>query len=250
MRTHAILLDVTPDDLLVWLQDCLDMAQDELALHPLRPRPKAMILYHVPLYQLYRFARELAEWCVGVYESLPETKPPFGVPLLLLGRLRVEVAEPNHVPIGIWRQPRFPLDLVEIAWELEKRFPSVPASGSPLRDFARPADLHTGRPQRPLSAPCPSSIPLPAPPLASIHCPNPEGAWRRFASNGMLPSTQWLADQLASLTDPVDPEPFYQEWAERYRQHTGLIPRDSARSFDKAIDSALKYLGRVRSNRR
>lgn len=66
----------------------------------------------------------------------------------------------------------------------------------------------------------------------------------------MLPSTLWLMEQVTKHPDTFDPEPFYQEWAERYRQHTGLIPRDSSRSFEKAIETAYKQLGRRRPARR
>lgn len=99
MKTYVILLDVSSDDLYAWLHDCIEIAQNELALLPSRPRPAAMLPRQVPLHRLYRFVREVADWCVGVYEAPPETTPPFGVPLLLLGRLRIEAVRPDHVPI-------------------------------------------------------------------------------------------------------------------------------------------------------
>ena len=80
MRTHAILVGVTSDDLFDWLPDCISSAHHELALHPLRSRPDAMIPYRVPMHELFSFARELASWCVGVYQSLPASCPPFGPP--------------------------------------------------------------------------------------------------------------------------------------------------------------------------
>jgi hypothetical protein len=262
MKVHVILLDVTPTALYGWLQECIDLAGQELAIHPLRPRPKAMIPYHVPVHHLYHFARELADWYVGIYESLPDINPPFGNPLLLLARLRTSVAASNQVPIGIWCSQRFPLDKTEIAWQIEKRLPSVPAPDSPLLGFVRPADLLPGQPdgwptnvRNPSSAsPAPAVIPTvptstPILPAQSKYAAFTE-LGRSSAPNNMAPSTLWLANQIAATPDPVDTEMFYQEWVECYRYHTGLIPRDSARSFDKATDSAFKHLQRTRTRRR
>jgi hypothetical protein len=267
MQIHAILLNTTPDDLLACLHSCTHIAHKELALHPLRPRPMAMLPHYVPLHHLFHFVREVADWCVGIYEALPETKPPFGTPLLLLGSLRVEVADASHVPIGIWRHPMFPLDLIEVAWELENSFPSVQAPDSPLNGFLRPCDLPSVRPARPfihrshsmispsaqvsaLSSFVSSSERLPtATPGSWNGAPGASLPPRGLPAN-MLASTQWLVEQIAGQPNPADPEPFYQEWMEMHKFHTGFYPRDSDRSFNKALDSAFRHLGRTRRRQR
>lgn len=239
MLPHVLLTGVSPDALYAWLPECIELARQELALHPLRPQPTAMIPYKAPLHELYLFARHLATAYFGVYEALPQPAPPFGTPLMLLGvGLRGFTAAPGDLSLGIWRRERFPLDLPEIAWLLEQRFPCKPAPGSPLTHYLRPADL---KPESPTHRP--------PPPEETVGHRPPESA-RPPRRGGLLPSTLWLVDRIADLPDPVDPEPFYQEWADIYKANEGLHPRDSARSFDQAVDSAFKQLGRGRRKRR
>lgn len=261
MPPHVTLTGVTPDDLFAWLPECIALVRQELALHPLRPQPSAMLPYRVPIHQLYLFARRLAGWYVGIYEVLPDASPPFGTPLMLLaGELYDTPAQPGELHVGIWRTPRFPLDIPEIAWLLEERFPSKPAPASPLAPFTRPADL--GRPgivtpPSPPAATPPPGYRLPPdapaehgaePPPAGDHgTPTLPGGLRRDST---LPSTFWLTEQIAALPEPVDPEPLYQPWAKRYEACVGLIPRDSARSFNRALDTAFKQAGRTRRRRR
>ena len=59
------------------------------------------------------------------------------------------------------------------------------------------------------------------------------------------PATEWLAEQLAPLPDPLDPEPFYQGWMEQYRAGQGCYPRDSRRIFNRSIDAACQTLNRT-----
>lgn len=256
MAPHVILCGVAADDLLAWLPDCIQRAQQEVTLHPRRPRPAAMIPHLVPLQQLYFFARELGTWFVGIYEVLPDDDPPFGTPLLLIyGGLRDYPLGANEQALRLWRHPHFPLHLAEVAWLLESRFPSRPAPESPLALYGRPADLaplcgapRGDRQPPPAELPAEPAEPPAEPTPGAGHRPLPPPAGQRRDST--LPSTLWLTEQIAALPEPVDPEPLYQGWAKRYEACVGLIPRDSARSFNRALDTAFKHVGRARRRRR
>jgi hypothetical protein len=260
MAPHVILCGTAPDDLLAWLPVCIQRAQQELSLHPGRPQPAAMVPHLVPLQQLYFFARELGTWFLGIYEALPDDDPPFGSPLLLLyGGLRDYAAGTNEVALRIWRHPRFPLELAEVAWLLESRFPSRPAPDSPLALYGRPADLASlcGAPPGNRQPPAPPAAERPAEAAAELRGePSPAAGHRPPLlpagprRDSTLPSTLWLTEQIAALPEPVDPEPLYQDWARRYEACVGLIPRDSARSFNRALDTAFKHLGVARRRRR
>jgi len=255
MLSHVILTGVSPDDLLAWLPECISVAKQELALHPLRPQPSAMIPCRVPLHHLYLFARKLALWYVGIYEVLPDASPPFGMPLLLLGGLCDAPAQPDEVHVGIWRNAHFPLDTPEIAWLLEEQFPSKPVPASPLAPFTRPTGLARQATALSLFPPIaaeptghrlplnlsvePSAEPSAAAPLTTT-----------LRRTGMRPSTEWLIAKVAALPDLADLEPFYQEWMDHYRTTEGLHPRDSARSFSRTLDTVFKHLGRTRRRRR
>jgi len=249
MPPHVIITDVTFDDLFAWLPDLVTHAHHELALHPRRPQPFAMLPYKVPMHELFIFARYLATWYIGIYETLPDTSPPFGTPLMLIaGNLQDAAPVPGELTLGLWRDRRFPLDLAEIAWLLEERFPSRPAPASPLAHFVRPGDLKgAGQLRHRMDADAVAhrspADGVPPPFTADI-----ASAARRPAG-AMIPSTAWLVDQISLQPDAFDAEPLYQEWMERYQVHAGLYPRDSARSFERALDSAYKHLGRTRRRR-
>lgn len=247
MPPHVILTDTTLDDIFAWLPDLVTQAHQELALHPLRPQPHTMLPYRVPMHELFNFARHLATWYVGVYEALPDASPPFGAPLMLIaGNLRDTASTPGELTLGLWCSRRFPLDLTEIAWLLEDHFPSRPAPASPLAPFLRPGDLKGAERTRHRTDADPIAHrppPIDAPPPSAVL------AAGRRAAGAMLPSTAWLVEQLTAQPDVFDAEPLYQEWMKRYQAHTGLYPRDSARSFEKALDSAFKHVGRTRRRR-
>jgi|GEM_PF-2482512 len=265
MPPHVTLTGVASDDLLAWLPECIALVREELALHPLRPQPSAMLPYRPPLHHLYLFARRLARWYVGIYEVLPETAPPFGIPLMLLaGEMCDTPAAPGELHVGIWRNVHFPLDIPEIAWLIEERFPSKPAVASPLAPYTRPAELGRSAVVTTLT---PTALPPVAPPghrlpPVSISAePSAEPSAEAVADvaaepapplrrTGMRPSTEWLIAQLAALPQPADPEPFYQDWMDLYRATEGLNPRDSARSFSRTLDTVYKHLGHTRRRQR
>ena len=136
MSPHLILTGVSADDLLAWLPDCIARARQEIARHPLRPRPSAMIPCRIPAERLYLFARQMARSYVGIYEEAPSPGLPFGVPLLLLASGLCDTPDvPGELHLVIWRSAGFPLAVAEIAWRLQERFPSRPSPQSPLADF-------------------------------------------------------------------------------------------------------------------
>jgi len=258
MSPHLILTGVSADDLLAWLPDCIARARQEIARHPLRPRPSAMIPCRIPAERLYLFARQMARSYVGIYEEAPSPGLPFGVPLLLLASGLCDTPDvPGELHLVIWRSAGFPLAVAEVAWLLQERFPSRLSPHSPLADFM-PHALPWEQPAWVSRRPALEGTALPA--LEGTALPAAEGtalpAAERTAlpaahpHSGVRPSTAWLIDQIAPLPDPIDPEPFYQAWLEQYRASEGLYPRDSARSFGRSLDTVFKQLGRARRCRR
>ena len=235
MPPHVTLTGVSSNDLLAWLPECIALVREELALHPLRPQPSAMLPYRPPLHHLYLFARRLARWYVGVYEVLPEAAPPFGMPLMLLaGELCDTPAAPGEVHVGIWRNVHFPLEIPEIAWLLEDRFPSKPAAASPLAPYTRPADI------RP---PAPPTMGTEAPkdPLVPGK-PESTAASNRHGPAGAPPlaCNIWLEGQITALADPYDFTHLFAEWLRQYIALRPEPPADPRRSFRRAAEAILK----------
>ena len=258
MSPHVTLTGVTPDDLLFWLSECIACAKQEMALHPLRPQPSAMIPCRVPLQQLRLHDLKLAGWCVGVYEVPPSEQQPFGTPLLLLGGALSDASptESGELHIDIWCGAQFPLYLHEVALLLEERFSCKPALASPLAEWVPPCDIvwlpvTMGQPARLKEAgevrTDRIAAQLPAQPAAVPS--QADGACDYQHRSGMLPSTEWLAEQIAVLPESVNPELLYQGWMDHYRAHEGLSPRDSARSFGRALDTVFKHVGRTHRRR-
>lgn len=248
MLPHVILVGITSDDVYAWLPDCIEFARQELALHPMRPQPIAMIPHRVPMHHLFRFARKLADWYVGIYEALPETSPPFGSPLLLLGGSAYRSSKIGEVGIFMIRDQRFPLVLPEIAWELEERFSSVQAPGSPLAPYVRPDDLRPCKRTGAVSTPDESNSSKPA----SHDADAPEEArplkTESLQSPAIKPSVGapplacnlWLESQLELLPNPYDYGHLFAEWLMLYIELRGEPPADPRRSFNRAAESILR----------
>ena len=247
MKPHVVLAAVTPDELFAWLPDCIGCAREEMALHPLRPRPNAMIPHRVPMHHLYRFTRRVANWCVGVYEVLPEAAPPFGKPLMLLISVVDLNLQPNEVGIMIWCDARFPLYPIEIAWELAERFPYVHGPDLLMDGFSvfgEPTSRHN--PVSSVLSPPFSDVSLQQPENPDAHegqSSSPSAftaSTFRTAGAPPLECNLWLESEIDKLTDPTDYLVLYPQWLQEYIALRGIPPADPRRSFKRAAETILR----------
>jgi hypothetical protein len=244
MPAHVTLIGTSREDIFRWLPDFIQLARHEQLLHPLRPKASMMIPYDVPIQCLYNFARDFADWYIGIYEALPENKPPFGRPLMLIaGGLPDRPDRPGEMNLGLWHDPQFPLALPEIAWALEKRFPSVDAPESPLKPFAHPIRPNWSNLARqphtriqhgvqPMSETGLNSAP-------SYTDDSPPASRRTRPLTGAPPLScnVWLEDQISNLENPDDYGHLYEKWLEMYIDLRGEPPADRKRSFRRAAEA-------------
>jgi hypothetical protein len=244
MPAHVTLIRTSREEILRWLPDFIQLARHEQQLHPLRPRASFMVPYDVPIQSLYTFARDLADWYVGIYEALPENKPPFGRPLMLIaGGLPDRPDRPGQMNLGLWHDPQFPLVLPEIAWALEKRFPAVDAPDSPLKSFAHPFFLDGNRPTLHQSSEVRQEIQPPSEKEVRNNATPTDTSLPVSRRANSLPGAPplscniWLEEQIAALEDPDDYGHLYDRWLEMYIRLRGESPADRKRSFRRAAEA-------------